>query len=190
MDVYRLDYQTALLKWANDKDPRFEEVARAVREAMKPLRIRQYRTIGFIAHSLGGNMVSTYIHLVKTKIGHPQRSQHAYVITLATPVLGSQVANVGSELRSVLRMNDDLLNSLTKDNLYLRMLLEFREEEDPKERRYVCRPVHLHAAYEDKYLGPRCFLNSPILSHSDLPHVILAVHLRSKSIQSAKNDSF
>lgn len=154
VDVYRLNYQTALLTWARDRDPRFEEVAKAVRDAMKPLRVREYRTIGFIAHSLGGNVISTYMHMIKTGLGHPQRSQHAYAITLATPVLGSQVADVGSALKTLLRMNDDLLNSLTNENLYLRMLREFREEEDPKEKRYVCRPVHLHAAYEEKYLGP------------------------------------
>jgi hypothetical protein len=154
IDVYRLTYQTALLSWAKEKDPTFGEVAKAVLEAMKPLRTRQYRSIGFIAHSLGGNVVSTYIHMVKTKLGHPQRSQHAYVITLATPVLGSQIADMGAVLKAVLGMNDNLLDSLKKGNLYLEMLNEFRELEDAKEKRYVCRPVHLHAAYEEKYLGP------------------------------------
>jgi hypothetical protein len=82
VDVFRLNYQTALLSWAHAKNPSFEEVAKAIKEAMKPLRTRQYRTIGFIAHSLGGNVVSTYIHMVKTSIGHPQRSQNAFVLTM------------------------------------------------------------------------------------------------------------
>ena len=154
IDVYRLNYQSAMLSWAKKKNPRFDEVAKAVKDALKPLRDRRYRTIGFIAHSLGGNVVSTYIHLIKTGLGHPQRSQNAFVITLATPVLGAQVADLGTRLKQGLGIEDDLLDSLKSDNLYLRMLLEFREEEDPKEKRYVCRPVHLHAAYEEEYLGP------------------------------------
>ena len=154
VDVFRLNYQTALLSWAKERNPRFSEVAVAALDALAPLRKRQYRSIGFIAHSLGGNIVSTYIHMVKTKVGHPQRSQHAFIVTLATPVLGAQIADLAAMLKAALRMNDDLLNSLKSGNLYLEMLNEFRQEEDDKARRYVCRPVHLHAAYEAKYLGP------------------------------------
>ena len=51
-------------------------------------------------------------------------------------------------------MNDDLIKSLRSNNLYLRMLNEFRQEEEDKARRYLCRPVQLHAAYETRYLGP------------------------------------
>lgn len=121
---------------------------------MKPLRTRGYRSIGFIAHSLGGNIVSTYIHMVKTSLGHPQRSQNAFVITLATPVLGAQIADEAADLKRLLHMNDELLSSLKKDNLYLQMLDQFRVEENKKAGRYECRPVDLHAAYEEKYLGP------------------------------------
>jgi hypothetical protein len=170
IDVFRLDYQTALLSWASAKNPDFVSVACAVKGALKPLRVRGYRSIGFIAHSLGGNIVSTYIHMVKTSLGHPQRSQNAFVITLATPVLGAQIADEASDLKRLLHMNDDLLDSLKKGNLYLRMLEQFREEEVEKEQRYVCRPVHLHAAYEEKYLGPLLIVNkdSAALSISQL----------------------
>ena len=154
VDIYRLMYESSLLSWAKEKNPRFEAVAKAVFEAMAPLRKRKYRSIGFIAHSLGGNIVSTYIHMAKTSKGHPQRSQHGFIITLASPVLGSQVADLATVLKSVLGMDDDLLTSLKEENLYLRMLQEFRQEEEEKENRYLCRPVHLHAAYEQKYLGP------------------------------------
>lgn len=154
IDVFRLIYQTELMSWAEADNPSFDEVAKAVLGTMKPLRKRQYRSIGFIAHSLGGNVVSTYIHMVKTKLGHPQRSQHAFVITLATPVLGAQIAELGSPLKRLLGMNDGLLDSLTRGNLYLVILNQFRVLEDEKERRYVCRSVHLHAAFEERYLGP------------------------------------
>jgi len=170
VDIFRLNYTTALLAWAKEKNPDFPTVAKDIYAAMTPLRKRQYRSIGFIAHSLGGNVVSTYIHMVKTTLGHPQRSQHAFVITLATPVLGSHIADLADVLKSTLNINDDLLKSLMKDDLYLRMLLEFRKEENAKQAHYSCRPVHLHAAFEEKYLGPLLIVNrdSAALSISDI----------------------
>ncbi|MGA7638008.1 MAG: hypothetical protein WA657_12355 [Candidatus Acidiferrales bacterium] len=154
VDVFRLTYTTALLSWAKGSNPDFQEVVNAAFAAMTPLRKRQYRSIGFIAHSLGGNIVSTYIVMVTERLSHPQRSQNAFIITLATPVLGAQIADLAGEFKSLLGMNDALLASLKNENLYLRMLNEFREYENEKSARYGCRPVHLHAAYEEKYLGP------------------------------------
>ncbi len=154
VDVFRLTYQTELFSWAKGHETHFDAIARKVFEVMKPLRVRRYRSIGFIAHSLGGNIVSTYIHMVKSSLGHPQRSQHAFVVNLATPVLGSQIADIGSVLTSALGMNDALLKSLKENNLYLTMLDQFRREEQGKAERNACRAVHLHAAYETKYIGP------------------------------------
>jgi Putative serine esterase (DUF676) len=154
LDVYQLNYDNAMAGWAHGQNPNFDDLAKDVLIALKPLRVRNYRTIGFVTHSLGGNVISTYIHSVKTKFGHPQRSQNAFVITLATPVLGSQWADVAHFLKSSLGMKDDFLESLRRDNLYLRMLEEFREQENEKAQRYICRPVNLHAAFEKQYLGP------------------------------------
>lgn len=154
VDVFSLNYRTALMAWARQSSPNFRDVAAAVFLALKPLRQRDYRSIGFVAHSLGGNIVSTYIHSIKSRLGHPNRAQHAFVITLATPVLGSQVADLGVDLKRFLGMRDPLLESLTKGNLYLDMLNEFRAMEVEEEDRLGCRPVHLHAAYEQRYLGP------------------------------------
>lgn len=154
VDVYRLNYQSALLSWAKQSNPDFKDVAAAFVKELRPLRVKRYRSIGFIAHSLGGNLTSTYIHAIKSGQGHPERSQHAYIITLATPVLGSDVASLASPLKQVLQMDDRLLASLTKNNLYLQMLLEFREAEDEKGFRYGCRRVNLHAAFEQARVGP------------------------------------
>jgi len=154
LDVFTLRYQTELLAWAKGSNKSFEEVAKTIYAVMAPIRKRNYRSIGFVAHSLGGNLVSTYVHLVKTSRSHPGRSQHAYVITLATPVLGSQIAALGSPLKTALGMSDPLLDSLQQGNLFLTMLLEFRTAEGPKGELYGCRPVNLHAAYEEKYIGP------------------------------------
>ena len=186
LDVFKLNYQSALLAWARGANPSFDQLARDVRSALKPLRIGGYRSIGFIAHSLGGNVVSTYVHSVKTQFGHSQRSQNAFIITLATPVLGAQIANLASILKSRLLMSDPLLTSLKSGNLYLTMLQEFRELEDEKEGKKVCRPVNLHAAVEKKYLGPLLvvtpgsaarpisdFVKSPIVGF-DLNHLDIA----------------
>jgi hypothetical protein len=150
VDVYRLDYESALIAWARQRNPDFVSVADAVSMELAPLRRRGYRSIGFIAHSLGGNIVSTYLHEIKSRYGHAARSQHAYVITLGTPVLGSDVASIALPLKRLLRINDDLLNSLQKGDLFLRMLNRFREMERRKSAELGCRPVNLHAAYEEK----------------------------------------
>lgn len=170
IDVFRLNYQSALLSWAKQKNPAFKEVATAMYAELGKLRKRKYRSIGFVAHSLGGNLVSTYLHLVKTGQGHPERAQHAYAITLATPVLGSDLAYIASPLKRSLHIDDDLLKSLEKNNLYLEMLLSFREAEGPKGERYGCRPVHLHAAYETARVGPVTVVtpDSAALAVSDL----------------------
>jgi hypothetical protein len=186
VDVYKLIYRTELIAWARGANPTFEVLTESTFAAMKPLRTAGYRSIGFIAHSLGGNVISTYIHKVKTAIGHPQRSQNAFVVTLATPVLGAQIADLASILKSTLGMTDPLLASLKSSNLFLTMLQQFREDEQEKGQRYACRPVHLHAAIEKKYLGPILivrpesavrpisdFANSPIVAF-ELNHEMIA----------------
>jgi hypothetical protein len=154
-DVYRLNYRSNLITWSKSANPRLEELADGFMAALKPLRTRQYRSIGFIAHSLGGNLVATYIHLVSSRYSHPHRSQNAYVITLATPVLGSQVADMGTRLKTLLGMPvDDSLTSLAADNQFARMMVTFRVADAAKSEDLDCRRVHLHAGYEQEYLGP------------------------------------
>lgn len=154
VDVFLLEYKTLLLSWAKGSLPDFEQIDTAVYAALKPLRTSNYRSIGIIAHSLGGNVASSYIHRVKTARSHPARAQHAFVITLGTPVLGSQVANLASLFKSTLGMSDPLLQSLKIDNLFLRMLSSYRVMEGPKGEAYRCRPVHLHVAFEEERMGP------------------------------------
>jgi hypothetical protein len=90
------------------------------------------------------------LHEIKTRYGHAARAQHAYVITLGTPVLGSDVASLASPLKKFLGINDDLLRSLKTDNLFLTMLNRFREMEKRKSAELGCRGVNLHAAYEQQ----------------------------------------
>jgi hypothetical protein len=159
IDVFKLMYHSRLVGWARGENTSFDELALEIMATLKPLRRAGYNSIGFIAHSLGGNIISTYIHSLKTTFGHPQRSQNAFVITLATPVLGAQIADIYSTLKSALGMSDPLLQSLKADNLYLKMLSQFRELEGVPQQNYRCRPVHLHAAVEQKHLGPLLIVN-------------------------------
>jgi hypothetical protein len=118
VDTYILDYETRLVSWAKGTQPDFSEIDDAVFNALKQLRKSNYRSIGFVAHSLGGNIATSYIHGVKSRFGHAERSQHAFVITLGTPVLGADVANLASTLKAKLGMSDPLLESLKKDSLF------------------------------------------------------------------------
>lgn len=155
VDVFSLNYETRLFAWLQEAGPKFDELMLSVYAALKPLRQKNYRSIGFVAHSLGGNVVPAYITYVTLKSNHPGSSQHAYLITLATPVLGAQIADLGTEIKRVLGFSaDPLLESLKNDNQLLRTLLEFRKAEGGKKELFGCRPMSLHAAYEQKHLGP------------------------------------
>ena len=154
VDTFQLTYDSELTAWARGRNPEFTQLSLKVMESLKALRGRQYRSIGFIAHSLGGNVVTTYLHLVKTRLGHARRAQHAYVVTLATPVLGSTMADLGSSFKQFLGMSDPLLDSLRSNNLYLEMLQVFRIEEGRKSAEFGCRQINLHVAYESRRTGP------------------------------------
>ena len=196
VDVYRLNYLTTKLTWARDKNPTFLELTRSVETAMKSLRKRQYRSIGFIVHSLGGNVVSTYLTQVKLARDHAALSQHAYLITLATPVLGSQVADLMETLKSRLGMTDDLLNSLERNNIYLQMLNEMKEWQAGKATRLGCRPVNLHVGVESKYVGPILIVGKdsaalPVISLASSPIVGFQLnHLQISKPADAKSEVY
>jgi hypothetical protein len=159
VDVYFLRYKSAMISWAKEANPRFYKLSKEVLAAMKPVTNKGYRSIGFIAHSLGGNVAADYIHRTKTRWGHAARAQHAYLITLATPVLGSQVADLAGKLKSILGMNDGLIASLKRNNTFLEMLVEYRQDARLKSSSYGCRPLNLHVAFETKRTGPMYIVN-------------------------------
>jgi hypothetical protein len=163
VDIFVIKYDTQLLSWLNSKVSTFDEIAEKLMSRMQgPLmengavRIlpegfvnrREYRSIGFIAHSLGGNITGAYLHSIKSELGHSARSQNAYVITLGTPADGAYIANVGLVIKRYLNRNDPLLESLKNDNLFLRMLAMWRRAEHAKSQRFECRPVNLFVGIE------------------------------------------
>jgi len=154
IDVFSLNYRTSLLSWAKGASPEFDSLAEEAFSAMRPLRIRQYRSIGFIAHSLGGNVVATYLVKAKLKRGTSGRAQHLYLVTLATPFSGSRVADLGASIKGSIGIRDDLLDSLKKDNLYLRMLKGFTLDFKEREHLFDCRPFSLYSAFEMEAMGP------------------------------------
>jgi hypothetical protein len=163
VDIFVIKYDTQLFNWLYRNVATFDEIAEVLMSKMQgPLmddggtRVlsqgfvtrRGYRSIGFIAHSLGGNVTAAYLHSVKSELGHSARAQNAYVITLGTPADGSYMANVGNVIKQYLGQNDPLLTSLERDNLFLRMLAMWRRAEDVKSRRFECRSVNLYVGIE------------------------------------------
>lgn len=115
---------------------------------------RPYRSINFIAHSLGGNVIAALIHEMKTRYGHERRARVGFVVTLGTPAFGSQIANVGKYVRWIMALpKDPLLESLQRDNTFLRMLQRWRLGEDEKAQRFGCRKVVLYAGVEGRGLS-------------------------------------
>ncbi|WP_160300609.1 putative lipase [Bradyrhizobium japonicum] len=157
VDVYSVKYHTQLFKWLGKHISSLDEVVYALYHGIESrvggsrsfIEMRPYRSIGFIGHSLGGNVAIAYLHTVKTEQGHDERARHAYIITLGAPLTGAQIADVGSWLKERLHMQrDPLLESLQRDNTFLRMLAHWRYSENLKATRFQCRRVHLYLARE------------------------------------------
>lgn len=163
VDVFVIKYDTQLLNWLNRDVATFDEIAEVLMSSMQGpvvndggarildqgfVTLRGYRSVGFIAHSLGGNVAAAYLHSVKSELGHSARAQNAYIITLGTPAEGSYLANVGEIIKQFLGQRDPLLTSLERDNLFLRMLAMWRRAEDQKSQRFHCRPVNLYVGIE------------------------------------------
>jgi hypothetical protein len=160
-DIYVIEYRTKLLSWLEKDVASFDEVSDALFAKLQGqprpgfgstrdglLSSRPYRSIGFISHSLGGNVTAAYIHTVKSELGHEERAQNAFLITLGTPANGAQIANVAIAIKSVLGIRDPLLRSLERDNTFVRMLASWRNAEDRKATRFHCRPVNLYVGVE------------------------------------------
>jgi hypothetical protein len=70
VDVYVIEYRTKLLSWLKRDVASFDEVSDALFAKLQGrpevgfddgvLSLRPYRSIGFIAHSLGGNVTAAY----------------------------------------------------------------------------------------------------------------------------------
>lgn len=164
LDYYVVKYRTQLMSWAKADIASFDDVVESITAALHGkissgddrvgglLKQRPYQAMGFIAHSLGGNVAAAYIHSIKSEFGHTERSKISFLITLGTPANGAQLADVGSLLKSILGMNDPLLKSLERDNTFLRMLAFWRRSENIKATRFHCRPVDLYVGVEGKRL--------------------------------------
>jgi len=161
VDIYVIEYRTKLLSWLKRDVASFDEVSDALFAELQGqpwpesgptrrglLSSRPYRSIGFISHSLGGNITAAYIHTVKSELGHEERAQNSFLITLGTPANGAQIANVAIAIKSMLGMPDPLLRSLERDNTFVRMLASWRNAEDRKANRFNCRPVNLYVGVE------------------------------------------
>lgn len=159
IDVYSVSYETELLNWLKKDIASLDEVVYALFHGIQSsvhgappfIKERPYKSVGFIGHSLGSNISIAYLHTVKTERGHEERARHPYVITLGAPTTGAQIANVGSWIKRKLLMQDDkLLESLQRDNTFLRMLAHWRYSENLKAQAFRCRAVNLHMAREGK----------------------------------------
>jgi triacylglycerol esterase/lipase EstA (alpha/beta hydrolase family) len=160
IDVFAIKYTTQLVSWLRRDIASLDDVVYSIFSALypedpaepRPLDPQRYRSVGFIAHSLGGNVAAALLHTVKTELGHGARARYGYMITLGTPVNGAQIANVGLILKRQLGMRDPLLQSLERDNTFVRMLTHWRRSENVKAARFRCRRVALYAGIEGRRL--------------------------------------
>jgi hypothetical protein len=87
---------------------------------------------------------------VKSALGHEARAQNKFLITLGTPANGAQIANVAVLIKNILGLQDPLLESLQRDNTFVRMLAFWRNFENSKAASFQCRPLNLYVGVEGK----------------------------------------
>ncbi len=92
LDVYQIDYDS------NNFSGPAENLIETALETQVDMLVqqKQYSKIAFVAHSLGGIFVRTYLMHVKLKYGHTALSRFRAVITLGTPNEGSSLATLAS----------------------------------------------------------------------------------------------
>ena len=152
-DVYYANYETFLAPWRAGKNASLATIAKGLFDAMEPIRRKRYRSINFVAHSLGGVIASEYLAIVAKTIGYSERSRTAFVVMLGTPGRGSDIARWGIRVKSALGFSDELLASLERDSANLLQVHE-RIREQVVTRSAVsrggrgCREVAAHAAFE------------------------------------------
>ena len=158
VDVYIINYDSQMFSWFADEVTTLDGVVEKLYEKMYGqtadelglLERRPYKSYGFIAHSLGGNVTASFIHSVKSGRGHIERAKSAYIVTLGTPAQGSELANFAGLAKSVIpgMTTDPLLSSLEWDNTFLRMLRTWRIRASNKAKILECRKVPIYTAYE------------------------------------------
>lgn len=139
-DIYRIDYETGILSGA-----RIYEIIRSLTEAMDHAEaMQQYKTIQFIAHSLGGIVVRNYLLGLKTYRGHWALDQFRQVILIGSPGEGSYLAKVAS----IVNHNPQLrvLRPL-HENDYLE-LLNYNWDGIQDKRWMRCPPIFVRVGYE------------------------------------------
>jgi hypothetical protein len=159
IDVFRIEYRSALVSWLENGVGSMDEIVDALLEKFydnagdnRYLDFKRYRSASFIAHSLGGNVVAAFLHSVKSRWGHVERARYPFVVTLGTPINGAEIANVLRTAKRLLGMRDRLLDSLERDNTFLRMMERWKWAETAKARRFDCRPVDLYVGVEGELL--------------------------------------
>lgn len=153
IDIYRADYENYLLR----AGPSMEEVLQSFSRGMQPIHRRKYRSIQFIAHSLGGLVVRRYLVHITNRYGHWELNRYRQVIMLGTPIDGSYFATI-SEYAS----QNQLLRVLTpiRENDFLQMMTV--SVNDIIFKREQCPSLNFYVGYEKKAL----FLNKIVSPES------------------------
>lgn len=146
-DIFRLDYATM---FANS-GPSAEVILESMVTALGPVLKRDYRSVQFITHSLGGLILRGYIVHLKSKTMHRDLSKIRLGLLMASPGRGSywgDVARVFSE-SSALRILGDI-----KENDWAQLVGGLMLNISEKHESLGCPSLRLYGAYEEeKTLG-------------------------------------
>jgi pimeloyl-ACP methyl ester carboxylesterase len=143
VDIMRVDYESYMLR----RGPSIEEVLADLQKALESVDTGKYRTVQFIAHSLGGNLVRRYLVHVNSAYGHKYLSRYRMVIMLGTPGQGSYLATVAG-----LASNNQQLRVLIpiQRNDWLQMLNATLSDIETKHHGTYCSSLLFFAGVETR----------------------------------------
>ena len=144
-DVFRIDYDS----FARGESPDVDAIDDLFYDQLK--RLVDYKSITFIAHSLGGLIVQRYLQHVNNLDTHIMLNKYRIVILLGTPSEGSDLARYAEWLSKnpTLRILKDY-----KGNDYLKLLGKQMWYTMQKHDITGCSSLRFFAAYEGLDTGP------------------------------------
>ena len=143
VDILRADYENYMLQ----AGPSMKDVLESFTRGMIKIHQREYKTIQFVAHSLGGVVVRRYLLHVKARYGHKTLSLYRQAILLGTPLDGSYFSSIAQ-----ISSSNQLLRVITpiNQNDFLQMLNASIDDLSKKHHQTFCPSLDFYAGFEKK----------------------------------------
>jgi pimeloyl-ACP methyl ester carboxylesterase len=142
-DVYQIEYESYRFR----ESVNLTDINSELVTLMSSVSKKDYKSIAFVAHSLGGNIVRRYLQTLKSRAGHHALNRYRVIVLLGTPMGGSGLANIfenisrNAQVRTLVEIDE---------NDYLQLMNEQLMGTVAKHENSGCSTLRFYSAYEKK----------------------------------------